>query len=120
MYERQLAAGSRWTPNDLVFPSRVGTPLREAHVLKRYHRVLADADIGWHTMHDLRSTNATDLATLGIHPRVAMEMLGHARIETTMRVYTAVVPEAMRDAAKRIDGVMRTRRKSRPSAEPAV
>ena len=94
--------------------------LREAHVLKQYHRVLADWAIGWHTMHDLLSTNATNLAALGVHPRVAQELLGHSRIDTTMRIYTAAVPEAMRDAAQRIDGVMRTRRKSQRHVEPAV
>ena len=104
--EMHRADGNRWQPNKLVFPSTVGTPLREAHVLAAFHRVLARAGIPRHSMHDLRDTYATNLAVLGTHPRVAQEMLGHTRIDTTMRIYTAVVPEAMRDAANRLDTLM--------------
>ena len=101
--EAQLLAGGRWTPNHLVFSSSRGTPLREAHVLNRLHRVLAAAGIPRHSMHDLRVTYSTNLAVLGVHPRVAQELLGHSRIDTTMRIYTAAVPSAMRDAADQLD-----------------
>jgi integrase len=57
-------------------------------------------------MHDLRSTYATNLAALGVHPRVAQELLGHGRIDTTMRIYTSVVPSALRDAAAGLDSVL--------------
>jgi integrase len=103
--EDRLRTGDRWRLNDLVFPSAIGTPLRETHVLERFHRVREAAGIRWHTMHDLRDTYSTSLAAKGVHPLVAQEMLGHGRIDTTMRIYTAVVPDAMTEKAARLDDV---------------
>ena len=41
-------------------------------------------------MHDTRHTCATQVAALDVHPRVAMRILRHARIDVTMNVYTEV------------------------------
>jgi len=111
--EAQLLAGSRCNPNDFVFPSTVGTPLREAHVLKRLHDVLERAGLPRHNMRNLRSTYATNLVTVGVHPRVAQELLGHGRIDTTMRIYATAVPSAMRDAADNLEVILR------PGSEPS-
>ncbi len=42
------------------------------------------------------------MAAQGVPPRVAMEVLGHAQISTTMNVYAHVAPGLQRDAAERI------------------
>ncbi len=42
------------------------------------------------------------MAVQGVPPRVAMELLGHAQISTTMNVYAHVAPELQRDAADRV------------------
>ncbi len=38
--------------------------------------------------------------------RVAMEVLGHSQISTTMDIYTKVYPELQREAARAIDKVL--------------
>ncbi|HJN40156.1 MAG TPA: tyrosine-type recombinase/integrase [Chloroflexota bacterium] len=105
--EAQLLAGSRWKANDYVFPNTRGAPLREAHVLEALHKVLERAGLPRHSMQNLRSTYATNLVTVGVHPRVAQELLGHGRIDTTMRIYATAVPSAMREAAEDLDTIMR-------------
>jgi hypothetical protein len=45
------------------------------------------------TVHDTRHTCATLLATLDVHPRVAMHILRHAQIDVTVNVYTEVSDE---------------------------
>ena len=100
-------AGTRWKVNDFVFPTTVGTPLREAHVLELLHDVLTKAGLPRHSLQNLRSTYATNLVTAGVHPRVAQELLGHGRIDTTMRIYATAVPSAMREAADNLDAMMR-------------
>ena len=56
--------------------------------------------------HDLRHSACSLLAALGVPPRVAMEMLGHADISTTMRIYAHIAPEYQKDAAQRITNVL--------------
>ncbi len=101
--EMKLLAGQKWQEHDFVFTSNRGTPLREAHVLERFHRVLDQAGLERRRMHDLRHTFATRLFALGTHPRVVQDMLGHSRIGITMDTYTASVPEAVRAASEMLN-----------------
>jgi integrase len=49
-----------------------------------------------------RRTCASLLAALDVHPRVAMEILRHAKIEMTMEIYTEVPTASTRAALKRL------------------
>ena len=40
-----------------------------------------------------------------VHPRVAMEVLGHSQMNTTVNIYSHVIQDAQRDAAAKIDAV---------------
>lgn len=53
--------------------------------------------------HDLRHTCASLLLAQGVHPRVAMDILGHSQISLTMNSYSHVVPARQREAAGRMD-----------------
>ena len=52
--------------------------------------------------HDLRHGAASLMAAMGILPRVAMELLGHSQIATTMNIYSHVAPEYGREAMERM------------------
>ena len=52
--------------------------------------------------HDMRHGAASLMAAQGVSPRVAMEILGHADIATTMNIYTHVAPELQKDASDRV------------------
>lgn len=93
------------TANDLVFVSRVGTPLRSENILKRIIHPTCERlklpKVGWHT---LRHTSAT---LLHEHEplRVAQAILGHSDLQTTLG-YTHVLPGWQRDAMKRLEDVV--------------
>ena len=112
MLEMKLLAGSRWQDNELVFPTAVGSPLRQAHALERMHSLLDRAGMRRFRMHDLRHTFATRLFELGEHPRSVQDLMGHARIATTMDTYTASLPSVLRTAMERLDAGL-----ERPSAK---
>jgi hypothetical protein len=57
--ERALVPGWRDLDLDLVFPSSVGTPLNESHVLARFQQLPERAGLPKRRMHDLRHTSAT-------------------------------------------------------------
>ena len=53
-------------------------------------------------LHDGRHTAATLLVSAGVHPRVVMEVLGHAQMRRTMDTYSRAMPASGRDAAERM------------------
>jgi integrase len=95
-YERSFA-GDAWTVSDLVFTSTKGTPLNPQNFYTRYKLILKEAGLEGHTFHDLRHSAATLLARRGVPPRVAMEILGHSNISTTMNIYTHVMGDTIRE-----------------------
>lgn len=58
--------------------------------------------------HDLRHTCATLLIEQEVHPRVVMDILGHAQISTTMNTYAHVLPETQRQAVAGLDALFPT------------
>ena len=51
-------------------------------------------------MHGTRETCGSLLAALDVHPRVAMQILRHSKLEVTMEIYTEVAPAAAREAPR--------------------
>lgn len=56
-----------------------------------------------HRLHDLRHTFATLCAENNVHPSATQRMLGHSKIDTTMRIYTHVSTEFMLCEASKLD-----------------
>jgi integrase len=105
--EERLAAGSTWTERDLIFPTRVGTPMSGTNLLKRSLRpLLSKAGLPPVTFHELRRTFATFHLASGERPKVIQEILGHSSIKTTMDTYSHVSPGMQEDAARRLSGLL--------------
>lgn len=96
-----------WSDQDgkLVFPNPTGGLLRSNRPLAAFKRVLAEAGLPPKRLHDLRHTYATLLFARDVHPKVAQDLLGHTRIDMTLRIYTGSVPEVARNAVARLDDV---------------
>jgi integrase len=52
--------------------------------------------------HDLRHSSATMLLSMGVHPKVVQELLGHSQISMTMDVYSHVLPTMQQEAMNRL------------------
>lgn len=100
--EARAAAGKAWHENDLVFTTRHGTPIEPRNFQRSWQARCDRAGVRPITVHDARRTCATLLADLDVHPRVAMQILRHARFSVTMEIYTQVSSKATRDALNRL------------------
>ncbi len=105
--EERLLAGRRWVESGLVFTSTIGTPLDGTNVTKSFQRLLAKAGLPKRRFHDLRHSCATLLLVQNVAPRVVMEVLGHSQISLTMNTYSHVLPTLKREAALKMDAVLR-------------
>ncbi|MFG1609292.1 tyrosine-type recombinase/integrase [Actinoplanes sp. NPDC049265] len=95
-------AGPLWHGIQLLFTTRFGTPIEPRNFNRYWDRRCAKAGVPRITVRDARRTCGSLLADLDVHPRVAMQILRHARFSVTMEIYTAVSSKKTRDALKRL------------------
>lgn len=101
--EARLAAGDRWVDSGLMFTLEDGRPIDPSVDFRRWRKLLVAAGVKHYRLHDARHSAATMLLAQGVDIRVAMKVLGHANLATTMR-YQHVVDQLLVDAAAKIDG----------------
>jgi integrase len=99
-----------WPRPELVFATSVGTPIEPRNLVRHFEALCKRAGIRKVRFHDLRHTCASLLLAQGVEPRVIMDTLGHTMIGTTLNLYTHVLPATQRDAADRMDDVLRKER----------
>ena len=85
-----------------MFSTEPGAPLHGTTVGRRFKQLVAEAGLPPMRYHDLRHGAASLMAAQGVPPRVAMEVLGHSQISTTMNIYSHVAPESQQVAADRV------------------
>lgn len=104
-------AGAGWQESDLIFTTRTGQPIEGSNVLRSFHRLTAKANLPRIRVHDARHGAATLLAAGNVHPRLAMEILGHSKIRVTMDIYTHVPDALKREAVAHMDRMLGPRRR---------
>ena len=90
-----------------VFPGEDRKPMHKDVAVRQFRKLLAAANLPHFRFHDLRHTAATLMLAHGVNPKVVQERLGHANIRITLDTYAHVVPSMQREAADRIDDVLR-------------
>ena len=104
--ETRLKADTLWEEHDYVSCTLVGTHLRPSHVVDEFKKLLKKANLPDIRFHDLRHSAATLLLSLGIHPKVVQEMLGHTQISMTMDIYSHVLPSMQQDAVSKLNDLL--------------
>jgi integrase len=102
------AGGPDYAPYELVFASRLGTPLLARNVIRSFKAAVARAGLPSDLrIHDLRHASATLMLAAGVHPKVAAARLGHSAVGITLDLYTHSVAGLDSDAAERIQRAVR-------------
>jgi integrase len=99
----KVALGAPWPDReDLVFTSRIGAPTDPRSFARAFNRRCEQAGVRRIRVHDTRHTCGSLLAAMDVHPRVAMQILRHSKIATTIEIYTHVPSEVTRRALKHL------------------
>jgi len=103
--DRQKLTGAepRWDGKTLVFCTGSGKPLAPSNIRRSLHRTLKQASLPLIRVHDLRHTAATYLLSVGTHPKVVQELLGHSTVTLTLDTYSHVLPALHKQVASHMD-----------------
>jgi len=102
--EMRRQAGKLWQGHDYVFCKSDGSHLNPGHdVLVQLKILLKKAGLPDVRFHDLRHGVATFLLSMGVHPKVVQDILGHAEISMTMDTYSHVSPTMQREAMDKLN-----------------
>ena len=104
--ETKLRTGTDWQERGLVFCTSLGTPLNPSKVIDRFKTLLKKANLPAIRFHDLRHSAATILLSMGVHPKVVQELLGHNQISMTMDIYSHVLPTMQKDAVNKLNDAL--------------
>lgn len=97
-------ASAQWHHPSYVFATRTGRPLHPGSFNVYFTRVLRKAGLPHIRFHDLRHTAATlMLGPQRINIRTVSEVLGHADISTTLRIYAHVLDSMRQEVADKMD-----------------
>ena len=102
-----LAGRAPVDPDDLVFTSPTGAPLRRKHFRSRvWLPTVRAADLQELTFHGLRHSAVGYMIELGTHARVIQKRMGHSSIRTTMDVYGSVLEDVDNEVIDGLDGLL--------------
>lgn len=83
-----------------------GRPVEPRNLVRSFTRVCQSNGIRRIRVHALRHTTASLLKQLGVPPRDAQVILGHAHVTTTQQIYTHVDEVARLDALTRLNKLL--------------
>lgn len=95
-------AGPNWVESDYVVTSATGGPMDPRNFHRAFQKRCDLAGVPRIPVHWTRHTCGSLLAALDVHPRVAMQILRHSKIEITMEIYTHVPTDLTRKALRKL------------------
>jgi hypothetical protein len=104
--EMKRRLGYRWKEKNLVFCNRYGGFIDNDLTMNAFRQLLEKAGLPLETrMHDLHHSAATIFLSMGVHPKIVQELLGHSQISMTLDTYSHVLPSMQQEAMDKWDTV---------------
>jgi len=88
---------------DLIFSTTIGTIQSQADLLKKFKRLMKQANLDLVRFHDLRHTAASIMLNNNIPVLVVSKILGHTKPSTTLDIYGHLIPVMQEEAARIMD-----------------
>ena len=86
----------------LVFQYSTGSAVNPSYVLRSMKAICEKAGIPHYNIKDMRSTFATRAAERGVNPKTLMAIMGHSKVEVTLKFYTDATLEMRQQAIQKI------------------
>ena len=96
-----------WRETDIVFCNLYGGYIEPSNLHEWFKKLLKSAELPNIRFHDLRHSAATILLSMGVHPKVVQELLGHSNISMTIDIYSHVLPSMQQEAMGKMDDLFK-------------
>jgi len=104
---QMLKAGERYVRNDFIFAARFGGFLDPNNVRNRFKTALKRAQLPTDVrLYDTRHSHFTALLNDGVNIAWIAARAGHSSTRVTEQIYTRVLPEAHRQMAASMEGII--------------
>jgi integrase len=105
--QERLLIGEAYDDRGLVFCQANGQPIDPRNFTRHFEQLLQQVGLPHIRFHDGRHTFATLMLEMGEAPKVVQTMLGHAKISTTLDIYSHVNLDLEKKAAARLNAILR-------------
>lgn len=90
---------------DFVFTMPDNSIVSPDYITKKFIQFTKNTDFSDHSFHDIRHTHASLLLKKGAPMKAVQERLGHSSIQTTIDIYSHLVPTIQKEAAHMLDDI---------------
>jgi integrase len=104
--QEKMFFGPRYQDSGLLFTSEVGTPIEPRNLNRKHASIIKKAGLKHVRVHDLRHTVASLLLDDGEAVTNVSELLGHAKMSTTLDIYGHSTPEGKVRAVARLGNII--------------
>ena len=98
----------------LLFRYRDGSPILPRGLTGAFRKIVHQAGMKDYRLHDARHAHATLMLKQSVHPKIVQERFGHAKVGTTLDIYSHVTPGLQQAAALRFDEGLNATRQLEP------
>ncbi|WP_043890864.1 tyrosine-type recombinase/integrase [Paenibacillus sp. Aloe-11] len=113
LMEKELA-GEMYIDNDLVCCTNIGKPVFPDTLTKMMRRKIKELELPHIRFHDLRHTSASLMLSIGVHPKVVSERLGHSSVVITLDTYSHLLMNMQSDATQGLSSLLSKKEESEP------
>jgi integrase len=92
-----------WEDDGLVFTTTIGSRIDARNALRWWHGLTTRAGVGRRRFHCSRHTAGTVMLNRGVPLVIVSQILGHARVDITAKIYARPYVETLRAGADAID-----------------
>lgn len=106
---KHLRVGKRFTQEATIFSDDLCHPIDEKRPNRRLQKLCKEVGIPPRPLHSIRHSYATRLFEQGVEIKTVQMLLGHSDYETTVNIYTHVMPKHKENAVSAFDKMYQAR-----------
>lgn len=104
--ENENLLGKQYINSGFICTHNNGESINPENLGKTFKKLIKEYKLEPIRFHDIRHSFATILLQNGTNPKIVSEILGHSDVQTTLNVYSHVLPDLQKDTMQQLEGIL--------------